>query len=208
MTTMLVILILVFDRVPNRRHAMWKTNVRTMANFIRTQRNRVKPDVERIPNLVAILAEADPARREWARKSLVVIGRPAVPLLIECMSDHRRQVRWEAAKALGSIIDPAATQALVEGLEDDDADVRWLSAQGLIALRRRALRPLLLALLARPESDWLREGAHHVCRDLARTKMCREVQTLLKALDEHEPQVSVPVVSYAMLVQMQERDIA
>jgi len=128
-----------------------------------------------------------------------------VPHLIECLSDPRPHVRWEAAKTLGSIRDPAAAGALVNALEDKDGDVRWLAAVGLVALGRDGLEPLLMALLERPDSDWLRDGSHHVCHDLARTESGEFLRPLLVALDQLEPQTAVPQAAYAVLNELRGR---
>jgi HEAT repeat protein len=100
---------------------------------------------------------------------------------------------------LGEIADPIASTALVQALEDQDGDVRWLAAVALIAIGREGLRPLLTALAERSDSDWLRQGAHHVCHDLAKTTNGEVVKPLLDALNTSEPQVTVPGAAYAAL---------
>ena len=77
-------------------------------------------------------------------------------------------MRWEAAKSLSDIADPAAAPALVQALEDPETGVRWLAAEGLIRMRSACLQPLLHALTERADSVWLRDGAHHVLHDLAK----------------------------------------
>ena len=69
----------------------------------------------------------------------MVLGKPAVPSLIQLLSHRKPHVRWEAAKALGGIADPIAAFALVNAQKDRDGDVRWLAAEGLAALGRDAL---------------------------------------------------------------------
>lgn len=149
--------------------------------------------------LVSTLASASAIHRESARRKLISLGKPAVPLLIQCLSDPNRQVRWEAAKALGEIRDPAAATALVGALEDRDGDVRWLAAVALSAIGREALRPLFAALLERSKSDWLREGAHHVCHDLSATEHADVVRPVLAALNAAEPELTVPGAAYTAL---------
>ncbi len=82
--------------------------------------------------------------------------------MVQALTDRRQRVRWEAAKALGQINNPAGAQALVKTLEDRDFDVRWLAAEALIALGSEAAVPLLEALIKRSKSPVLREGAHHI----------------------------------------------
>ena len=105
----------------------------------------------RIRSLLDSLASRDPVLREQARETLVVVGKPAVPLLIPLLSHRKPHVRWEAAKTLCDIADPIAATALVNILDDSDGDVRWLAAEGLAALGRDGLHPLLAALLDRAQ---------------------------------------------------------
>lgn len=116
--------------------------------------------------LILVLSSRDGMLRKSARESLVAIGAAAVPPLIETLATPDRTSRWEAAKALGNIGDPAAAPALVRILEDDDFGVRWLASDALIGLGVHGLEPLLIALLHNPDSGRLREAAHHVVRVL------------------------------------------
>ncbi len=108
-------------------------------------------------------------------------------------------MRWEAAKALYEIGSPAATNALVKALEDDMFDVRWLSAQGLITIGNKTVAPLLKALIDRPESVWLREGAHHVFHDLASEKLKAVLKPVMAALEGVEAAVELPFTAKAAL---------
>ncbi len=90
---------------------------------------------------------------------------------LECLlarvNNRDAKVRCEAAKALGEIGDPAASEALVRLLLDEDHSVRWTAMSSLINLQREAVRPLLEALTQDFQSARLREGAHHVLRALS-----------------------------------------
>lgn len=152
-----------------------------------------------VSELALRLNSENAVERQCVREHLVSMGSPAVPELIKCLSDPRRQVRWEAAKALGEIADPIASTALVGALEDKDGGVRWLAAVALIAIGREGLRPLLAALIKHSDSDWLRWGAHHVCRDLAKAEDARIVKPVLDALNASEPEVTVPGAAYSAL---------
>jgi HEAT repeat protein len=159
-----------------------------------------EPCLGRLVNsLIARLTCEDGVERQIARQRLVSIGEPAVPSLIRCLSDPRRQARWEAAKALRGIRDPISATALVNALEDKDFGVRWVAAAGLSALGRDALWPLLSALLERPDSDELRHGVHHVCHDLVQTEVGPIVRPVLKALNQLEPEIAVPQAAYDAL---------
>jgi HEAT repeat protein len=151
------------------------------------------------PDLVVRLGSREPVERQAARKELVSIGSPAVPHLIKCLSDLRRQVRWEAAKALGEIADPITATVLVAALEDKDSDVRWLAAEALVAIGREGLRPLLANLIQHSDSDSLREGAHHVCHELAKTADGPIIRPVLDALNTSEPEMAVPGTAFSAL---------
>jgi HEAT repeat protein len=151
-------------------------------------------DQATISTLVSDLGNEDGLVRVRARLSLVAIGGQAVGPLVEALASKKQWMRWEAAKALGQIGSPAAAEPLVKALEDNIFDVRWLAAEGLIVIGRDALAPLLHALLERSDSEWLREGAHHVFHDLARGRpdFSNILQPVLKALEDVEPAIEVP----------------
>jgi HEAT repeat protein len=90
------------------------------------------------------------------------MGQSALPVLIRALDSGNRDVRWEAAKAIGEIGDPSAAAALVSKLDHDYFGIRWLAAEGLITFGRQVLEPLLSALLHDPDAAFLRNGAHHV----------------------------------------------
>ena len=158
------------------------------------------PKDTRIPSLLGRLAGGDPVARERARESLVALGKPAVPALIQLLSHRRPLARWEAAKALCGIADPLAATALVNAVDDTDNDVRWVAAEGVIALGREGLQPLLAALLERAQSPCFCEGAHHVCHALATKRELGPIlRPLLAAFDQFEPQMAIPLAAYTAL---------
>lgn len=99
----------------------------------RTSSMRISQD-KQIASLIEGLASKRPAVREKSRKQLVEIGHAAVIPLVHKLKDSTEHVRWEAAKALDAIGDPAAADALVEALNDASDDVRWVAGEALIAL--------------------------------------------------------------------------
>ncbi len=163
-----------------------------------TQNGNLEPS-EKICLLIETLHGPDPSKRQSTRKALVSMGKAAVKPLIALLSDAGPHVRWEAAKALGKIGDPASAPALVEALEDDDSNVRWLAAVALAAMKHKALMPLLSALVRHPNSIWLREAAHHVCRELIGRESLHELVPLLNALEHPDPEVSVPLAVYDVM---------
>jgi HEAT repeat protein len=159
----------------------------------------VHADSNTISLLIAKLSAKDGREREKARWSLVAIGSPAVADLIELLEAASEQVRWEAAKALADIADPAAADALVKALEDKVFDVRWLAAKGLINLGREGLVPLLQALIERSDSPWLRDAAHHVLHDLAVGELEELLEPIMDSLEDAEAAIETPLIAKAIL---------
>lgn len=152
----------------------------------------VPSDPATIDEHIATLGNYDGLVRQRARHSLVAIGEPAVPALVKALNDPNGHRRWEAAKTLGAISDPSTAPALVRAMEDEDFGVRWLAAEGLIGLKRAGLVPLFEALAEHPDSVWIREGAHHVCRMLVDHDLHDLVAPVLAALDSVEPELEAP----------------
>jgi hypothetical protein len=141
--------------------------------------------------------------RQTIRQYLVALGRPAVgPLTSALLRASDNTVRWEAAKTLREIADPASAPALVCALEDRMFSVRWLAAGGLIAMERAGLPDLLRVLIERPNSLRLLQGAHHVLRVLVEGGIADEAAPVLEALRDVEPEVGVPVAAFAALKSM------
>jgi HEAT repeat protein len=123
---------------------------------------------------------------------------------MEALRDQRQRVRWEAAKALSEMRAPAAAQALVNTLEDDSLGIRWLAADGLIAMKREGLPPLLQTLAERPDSVLLREGTHHVLRTLAGEKnLHSQLAPVLAALEDAEPALKMPLAARDAIIGFQ-----
>ena len=152
-----------------------------------------------IDSLMSDLASRDGAVRQCARKRLILIGKPAVPVLTERLWVAGSQLRWEAAKTLEEIADRHAARALVACLEDEDAGTRWVAAKALIALKRDALVPLLEALIDQADSLWIREGAHHVLHELAAGELNNILRPVLAALEGPAPDDMAPVFAIEAL---------
>jgi HEAT repeat protein len=52
-------------------------------------------DPAALSNLIADLADDEGLKRQRARQTLVSMGKPAVALLTEALSNQRERVRWE-----------------------------------------------------------------------------------------------------------------
>lgn len=127
--------------------------------------------------------------RQRARETLAVIGEPALPSLVALLASPQARLRWEAAKALTEIPDPAVIPGLISLLADPKSDIRWLAALALINIGHRTVIPLLQALIERAESKSLRDASHHVLHDLSqRNAVLRDIiKPLLDVLGAIEP---------------------
>ena len=108
----------------------------------------------------------DPIERERARQELIRLGPGATESIVGLLQSPIQHVRWEAAKALAGIADPRAALALIDAMDDRDTDVRWVAAAAMVALRQRAITPLMSALIRRAESIQFCQSAHHVLSSL------------------------------------------
>lgn len=126
-----------------------------------------------IKSLIADLASKDGVVRVKARQQLVAYKKLSVAPLVRTLSNENYWVRWEAAKALSQIGNNRAIKALLEALLDEKFEVCWLAAEGLIRIGRRAIVPLLEALINHSDSYWLRGGIYHVLHDMNTGKLQR-----------------------------------
>ena len=124
------------------------------------------PPAQAVEFLMGVLAGPDAMARVQARKSLSDLGTPVVFALSEALRySSSSQLRWEAAKTLALLMDPASIPALLKALEDGYPDVSWVAAEALGKFKRTAWPPLLDLLT----KDWadsflLRQRAQHVFR--------------------------------------------
>jgi HEAT repeat protein len=158
-----------------------------------------KADKATIKSLIADLASKDGVVRVKARQQLVAYKKRSVAPLIRTLSNKNDWVRWEAAKALSQIGNNRAIKALLEALSDEKFEVRWLAAEGLIRMGRKAIVPLLEALVKHSDSYWLREGIHHVLHDMNTGKITEVLRPVLAALEGPEPSLEVPQAAQVAL---------
>lgn len=174
------------------------TPLRTKARIMITPHSQ-STDRSTIESLIAALDSRDGLKRQDARAELVERGHECVADLIRALKHPQEQVRWEAAKALVTIADPAATAALADALSDEDGDVRWLAAQGLITLGRNSVWPVLERLTHRAGSEKFREAAHHVLHAHFDGELDELLAPVLGALDGPSPETGAPVAAYEAL---------
>ena len=155
--------------------------------------NEQEQRAELITSLVTGLASSEPVARQQAREKLIRLGGHDVTAALVAESlDPRRQVRWEAVKALAALADPVAAPALLHALEDHDSDVRWVAAEGLVGLRRVGLLTVLSGLTRRARSIEFCRSAHHVLHDLKKHGHADVIAEVLTALDQDEPETAAP----------------
>lgn len=147
---------------------------------------------QNVPKLVAQLRSGDAAGRERARQRLVELGKLVTPSMVRLLDDRDDHIRWEAAKVLQAIADPAAALPLIDAMDDRNDDVRWVASEALVALGFEGLRPLLAAMISRNESVQFYRSAHHALSRLADRQRSRELHRVVEALEEEEPALHVP----------------
>jgi HEAT repeat protein len=171
---------------------------------IAKSRQTEKTEVE---SLISKLANKDSVTRIKARASLVAYGHRAIESLLKALSSKNQWVRWEAAKALSQIHDPSSINGLICALRDEMFDVRWLAAEALIAIGRKSVIPLLQALVEHPDSVWIMEGAHHVFHDMEISELEEVLRPMLKALEDIDGAIEVPLMAEAVLTTLQKGKI-
>jgi HEAT repeat protein len=160
-------------------------------------------DARLIRPLIAKLASKDGLTRIRARAALTGLGSAATAALVLALLDSRVQVRWESAKTLAEIADPAAALALVRALGDEDFGVRWLAAEGLVKLGRAGLVPLLEQLARRLVSEPFREAAHHVIHAQVEGSYGEALRPVLEALGGFAAKESVPFAAQQALTALE-----
>jgi HEAT repeat protein len=158
-----------------------------------------------IKSLIAQLASADGIVRVKARGQLITCKARAVAPLIKILSDQRHWVRWEAAKALSQIGNQKSICALLGALSDKEFDIRWLAAEGLIRIGHRSVVPVLTMLVEQADSNWVREGVHHVLHDMNKGNLHEILQPVLAALEGNNPALEVPLAAQAALAGIENR---
>ncbi len=155
-------------------------------------------------SLVNLLESEDVKVRTRARKSLVTIGKQAVPPLSLLLENSKiYKARWEAAKALSEIGDLKSIPTLVKALEDPASDVAWLAAKALEKFRKAAWPELLRALIHHgSESELLQHGAHNILRNQKKTGYNDLLDILRVALEPGSVHESITPAANNILEQM------
>ena len=152
--------------------------------------------------LVAALARRNVPVHEGPARTIHAHGFRAVKPLLEMLGSRNQQSRWDAAKELSLIHDPDTADALVALLTDHNPDVRWLASDGLIAMGRRALIPLLAGIEDNADSVWMRDAAHRILRVFVDEGLDNRLGRLLNSLESGAQLFEVPVVAHTILADL------
>jgi HEAT repeat protein len=145
-----------------------------------------------ISSLIERLSDPDSFIRMQAREVICCLRAPAVPALIETLSNANTQLRWEVIKVLECLQDPTTIPILVDQLMNDNAGIRWAASNALVGLQREALPTLFTALECNFDSLGLRQSAHHILHILKDDgKLRAEEVKVFEALEGIEPSVVV-----------------
>ncbi len=104
------------------------------------------------------------------------IGRPAVPALIEALTDEEWEVRYRAAEALSRIGEPAVP-ALIKALDDEDDEVRSWAAWGLGVIGEPAKRAVPVLIKALSDEHWeVQAQAAHALKEIGIPEAMKSVE--------------------------------
>ena len=147
-----------------------------------TYETQLLSSFQSIPAIVRDLSSNNYLLRKKAREQLVEIGEPSLNSLIELTDNKDETIRWEAILTIVQIGSLETLDILMKALEDDEFSIRWLAAEGLVNLGIFALVPLLQKLRNKPDSTFIRRGAHHVLRELRKKGLFKDNYELLESL--------------------------
>ena len=158
----------------------------------------------RIQELVTQLEDSDGVTRKRARETLTTIGDDAVPHLVGLLASPEDRLRWEAAKALDKIPDPAAITGLVSLLADPASEIKVAGRDGAHTPGKSVRTTRVRALADHAEDKGLRAASHHVLHDLAeRNGVLRKiVDPLLAVLGETDPAATISTRAEVALLEL------
>jgi HEAT repeat protein len=89
------------------------------------------PDETAIRPLIRALNDGDSMTSDLARNALIVIGKEAVPFLLDVPKDAPQRARINALRAIAEIGDYSAIATLMAALEDDSVMMQHWAEEGL-----------------------------------------------------------------------------
>lgn len=140
------------------------------------------PSEEEIARWVVLLGRPEDPAHGRSLDELVVIGRPAVPALIQSLYSDNWVQTFRAGQALGLIGDRRAVKHLKRLLNHPNSNVRWGAAEALGRIRSRWARPALRRLLDdESRTSWgetVGEAAERAIASIDQTWVSRLVNAL------------------------------
>jgi HEAT repeat protein len=150
-----------------------------------------------VPDLATATRAVDDRVRRGAVAALARSGpaaEPAIPALVQALTDPDKEVRCGAARALGAIRSekPAAAEALLKRLHDRDEEFRTACREGLVGIGPGAVGPLTGALKA--EDIATRRSAAELLRKIG-PEARAALAALCAAAKDADPQVRAAAVT-------------
>lgn len=164
----------------------------------------VTPD--EIRRYVGRLGSEDVVERQQTRQSLAQIGAGAVPHVLPLLKSSDSRERWEAAKTLVPIRDPAAVEALIDTFESDDENLRWVAGQALIAIGQPAVDACLTSIINRISTGFMRQGMHHVMHEFAGKTWGQFLYPVWEALDSAAWSMAGPLAAERALCEWRDQN--
>jgi HEAT repeat protein len=150
-------------------------------------RTKIDVDLEDFSDEVAefipdLIDSKDHQKKVSARNSLIYMGKSVLPQINALLKSDNYELRIEGARIIQQIRAKESIRTLIRLIEDDESTIRWIAARGLILLGRDSIAPLLVALVKRGKSYYLKSGAHFVLKNLFSEKEKDEYKILLMSL--------------------------
>lgn len=129
-------------------------------------------DCAAVPALIAALADPDARIRAAAAGALGELHDPRVPALVALLGDQSEdvEVRWQAARSLGAIGAPEASQVLLEALKDDSEELRSAAAAALGRIGGAEVVEALHRVADDDADEFVREAARITLRRIGAIK--------------------------------------
>ncbi len=153
------------------------------------------PNSSQINLYIKQLESTNQQQRVSAMESLVNLGKPAVPALIQALKDKNPSVRSSAAIALGKmgVLATPAVPSLSNALQDENLEVRRNAAIAMGKLGRKALVPYLIARLQSQDASVRYSATHALSRFGADAEPA--IPQLIKAIGDSNKSVRFGAVN-------------
>ena len=158
-----------------------------------------KGNMEEIRQLIGKFSCLEPDECDEIRSILIGVGAPALGLLEEAFTRSEGDAKIQIAKTLGGMGSQEAVQFLINKMESDDFDERYAAIQGLPLAGKKAINPLLHALVEHSDIIAFRNGAHTVLHNISATGSYKFLKPVLMALEGPQSDITTPVAAHNVL---------